>query len=66
MKRATKTAGTNKGFMLGRQSFAKISAVEGIKLSPEMTADFQEFDRQQLSASARRKAIRHKYGKATV
>jgi hypothetical protein len=66
MKRTTKIAGTSEGFTLGRQSFAKISAVEGIKLSPEMAADFQEFDRQQLTASARRKAIRHKYGKATV
>lgn len=66
MKRAIKTAGRNKGFTLGRQSFAKISAVEGIKLSPEMANDFREFDRQQLTPSERRKAIRHKYGKVTV
>ncbi|HEY5236980.1 MAG TPA: hypothetical protein VIJ62_01255 [Rhizomicrobium sp.] len=65
MKRTTKTGRTGKAYTLGRQGFAKISAVEGIKLSPEMADDFREFDRQELSPSERRKAIRHKYGKVT-
>jgi hypothetical protein len=51
-----------KGFKIGRRAFAKISAVEGIHLSPAMTEDFGEFDRKGLSADARRKAIARKYG----
>lgn len=66
MRQTIKTAGTGKRFTLGRHGFAKISAVEGIKLSPEMADDFREFDRQELSPSERRKAIRHKYGKVTA
>ena len=51
-----------KGFKVGRRAFEKISAVEGIHLSPEMARDFDEFDRKGLSADARRKAIARKYG----
>jgi hypothetical protein len=43
-----------KGYVLGRASFARISAVEGIRLSPAMEADFREFDRKGLSAPQRR------------
>ena len=53
-----------KEFTLGRQGFAKISAVEGIRLSPEMEARFREFDRKDLSASERRKALARTFGKA--
>jgi hypothetical protein len=53
---------TTKGFKVGRRAFAKISAVEGIHLSPEMAKDFGEFDRKGLSADQRRKAIARKYG----
>lgn len=56
-KRAVKT------HTIGRSGFAKISAVEGIHLSPEMLADFREFERNGLSHAARRKAIIGKYGK---
>lgn len=45
------------GYTLGRKGFAKISAVEGVRLSSEMEKRFGEFDRQGLSASDRRKAI---------
>jgi hypothetical protein len=51
-----------KGFKVGRRAFAKISAVEGIHLSPEMAKDFGEFDRKGLSAGERRKVIARKYG----
>lgn len=51
-----------KGFKVGRRAFAKISAVEGIHLSPEMAKDFGEFDRKGLSADERRRAIARKYG----
>ncbi len=56
----SKTA--TKGFKVGRRAFEKISAVEGIHLSPEMARDFGEFDRKGLSAEKRRKAIARKYG----
>lgn len=53
-----------KGHTIGRAAFAKISAVEGIRLTPAMAADFREFERKGLSAEERRKAIIGKYGKA--
>ena len=53
-----------KGHKIGREGFAKISAVEGIYLTAEMERDFREFDRKGLSAEKRRKAIAQKYGKA--
>ena len=53
-----------KGYTIGRAGFANISAVEGIRLTPEMAADFREFERNGLSPEERRKAIAGKYGKA--
>ena len=52
-----------KGYVIGRSGFAKISAVEGIRMTETMDADFREFDRQGLSADQRRKVIGRKYGK---
>lgn len=54
---------STKGYVLGRQRFAKISAVEGVEITPDMDADFREFDRQALSASERRRLIGKKYAK---
>jgi hypothetical protein len=48
---------TGKGFVLGRERFAKISAVEGIELSGPMKKRIRESDRKRLSAEARRAAI---------
>lgn len=53
-----------KGHIIGRTAFAKISAVEGIRLTPTMAADFREFERKGLSPKERREAIAGKYGKA--
>jgi hypothetical protein len=50
-------------FTLGRQGFAKISAVEGVRLSPAMEERFREFDRKKLPAAARREAIARAFGK---
>ena len=50
-------------FVLGGDSFDKISAVEGLHLSAEMKKMFREFDRKNLSAEARRKRIIARYGK---
>lgn len=54
--------GAAKGFKLGWRAFGKISAVEGIQLSPEMLKDLTEFDRKGLSPGDRRKVIARKYG----
>ena len=45
------------GFTLGREKFAKISAVEGIVLTPAMHARVEEFDDKDMSAEERRAAI---------
>jgi hypothetical protein len=45
------------GFVLGRAGFARISAVEGIALTPEMRAALDSFDREGLSAEERRARI---------
>lgn len=54
---------SSKAFTIGLRGFAKISAVEGIQLSPEMVRDLREFDRQGLSVEERRAYIARKYGK---
>jgi len=46
-----------KGLTLGREGFAWISAVAGIKLSPESLEMFAEFDRRGLSNEEQDKAI---------
>ena len=53
----------SKTYVLGRDRFAKISAIEGIRTTAAMEADFRKFERQGLSAEERRKAIGRKYGK---
>ncbi len=49
-------------FLVGRGAFAKISAVEGIRMSPEMKDDFAAFDRTNAPAAERRSALCEKYG----
>ncbi len=58
----TKTS--RKAYTLGRSAFAKISAVEGIRLTPEMEAHFKTFDRDELPAAKRREALAAAFGKA--
>ena len=55
--------GATKGYTIGRHVFAKISEVEGIRLTAEMDEDFREFEQKGLSAKERRKAIAAKYGR---
>jgi hypothetical protein len=49
------------GFVLGRERFAQISAVEGIALTDEMRATLEGFDQKGLSAEERRRAIRDRF-----
>ena len=51
------TSTPSRGFVLGRERFARISAVEGITLTDEMRATLERFDREGLSADERRRAI---------
>ena len=51
----------NRGYTIGRDVFAKISAVEGIYLTKEMDKNFQAFEQKGLSSKARREAISKKY-----
>ena len=44
-------------FVLGRDRFARISAVEGIELTAEMRATLDRFDREGLDPEERRRAI---------
>jgi hypothetical protein len=44
-------------FTLGRERFAKISAIEGLKLTPEMKRRVAEFDRKGLKPDERIRAI---------
>jgi hypothetical protein len=52
------------GFIVGAAGFAKISAVEGIRLKPGMKKRALEADRKGLSAEETRKAIIRSYRKA--
>ncbi|HJS45946.1 MAG TPA: hypothetical protein VJ753_06045 [Rhizomicrobium sp.] len=61
MAKATKPPNHSGSYTLGRRSFAKISAVEGIKPSRRMNEDFREFDRKGLSAEERRRELASKY-----
>jgi hypothetical protein len=42
---------------LGRKQFSRISAVEGIRLTPAMKKRAAQFDRLGLSAAERRRSI---------
>jgi hypothetical protein len=52
-----------KGPTLGRDRFAKISAVEGIALTPGAKQRVAEFERVGLSAGERRRSIVRAYSK---
>ena len=47
--------------MLDRESFARISAVEGVALTAETREVLDQFDRAGLSAVARRRAIHERF-----
>ena len=49
--------------MLGRDSMAKIAAVEGIHLSPASKRTLRELDRTGASSEERRRAIARQFGK---
>jgi hypothetical protein len=50
-------------FILGREGFGKISAVEGLRMSKTMRDDFRTLDKQGASARVRRDTLAGKYGK---
>ena len=52
----------NGEFVIGKEAFAKISAIEGIYLTPEMEKDLDTFEAEGLSGPERDAAILRKYG----
>ena len=58
------TQARSASFVLGRDRFAQISAVEGVILTSDMRADLERFDREGLSAAERRRAIRARFARA--
>jgi hypothetical protein len=50
-------------FVIGREAFDRISAVEDMNLNPEMKRTFQKLDKQKLSPEQRRKVLAGKYGR---
>lgn len=63
-KQKRQTGKTGKGgFVVGRASFAKISAVEGIRLKPVMTKRAAEAAAKGLSAEEYRRTILRSYRK---
>jgi hypothetical protein len=51
------------GFVIGRAGFAKISAVEGIRLTPAMKKRAADAEREGLSAEEYRQAIMNAHRK---
>jgi hypothetical protein len=52
-------------FVLGRERFAKISAVEGVARTPAMKEQEKEFDRQGLTVEERHREIIRTYRSKT-
>lgn len=52
------------GAKLTRRRAEKISAVEGLRLSPKMAAHFKAFDQKGLTPEERRAAIRAEFTKS--
>jgi hypothetical protein len=63
-KRSSKTSSRGTATTIGRARFAKISAVEGIVLTPEMERRVAHFDWAGLSARERRESIIRAYRKS--
>lgn len=61
-KRSSKKPASS-GFVIGRSSFAKISAVEGLKLTPAMKKRADVSKSKKLSSEEARKAIVQSYRK---
>ena len=58
------TKAKKKGFVIGRDNFGKISAVEGIQLTPAAKQRAADAERKELSADEYRQTILRSYRKA--
>jgi hypothetical protein len=63
VKRSGTKAKKKGGFVVGRASFGKISAVEGIRLTPTMQERAADAERKGLSAEEYRQTIARSYRK---
>ena len=57
----SKRSGSTGAFIIGRESFGSISAVEGIKLTRSMDSEFRRTDG--MPTDKRRATLSSKYGK---
>jgi hypothetical protein len=62
-KKASSKKAASAKFVIGRERFTQISAVEGIKPSAAMKKRVSEFERQGLSPAERRREIIKAYRK---
>ena len=65
-KRTTGKRGHPKGLTLGYVAFAKVSAVEGIRIGEDLRRDLLSMERLELSPAERTRLIDRKYGKKSV
>ena len=63
MAKTPKSTSNSGPYTVGRQRFAKISAVEGIRTSRRVDQDFRDFDKKGLSPAERRRELASKYGR---
>ena len=57
-----KAASSRTGYILGWEDFARISAVEDIRYTRQMIADFRDFEKRKVPAAERRLLLARKYG----
>ncbi len=62
MSKAPPATERARGATLGLGAFEKISAVEGLRLTPEMKRDLQQLDAAPMTAAERTRFITAKYG----
>ena len=58
-----KNSPETRGFTLGRERFAKISAVEGLRLSEIARREFDQDEKKQIPFAQRRERILAKYAR---
>lgn len=65
-KKSAKSFNKPGAFKLTRNAVRKINAVEGIDLDGQVSRQLEQFDKQCLTPSQRRKAIRAKFIKVSA
>ena len=64
VKHASANPKKTASFKIGRQASAAISRVEGLVVSKDMARTFESLEKSGISNTAKRAALKSKYGKA--